>query len=374
MKPKLSLVVTVVGAFLVVLAAYFYDAEQVPGQTSKAGIQSLLAKQQFTQALAMANKMIRENPQDTDAQLAKGIALGGLQQRTEAMAHYQQMIRNFPNLTEPYNNLAALYAADGRYENARQTLEKGLQIHGSYAIAYKNLNAVYAKLADQAYSRALDLGQDRSSGNLQLRMLGEQGPTGTPPFVIALESTNATKGAASGKPSPVTAGSTDTGSRSTSQTSQHPTSTSDKAITGSVSTTVVTKLEQKLAVKSPEKPETVPGSSKSEREINVALEAWATAWSKQDVKTYLSHYANNFDPGNMSRNQWESERRSRISGKSRISVTVSDVTVTFKSSSSAQVKFRQNYRSDRLNSQTPKMLFMEQKSDGWRIVSEKVGG
>jgi ketosteroid isomerase-like protein len=375
----------------------------------KTELQKLMADKQYDAALRLANDAIRQNPQDFSALLTKGIALTAQNQRQEAIALYQKMVKDFPESAEPYNNLAALYAADGKYESARLSLEKAMQIQGSYAIAYRNLNAIYAKLADQAYNKALEAGTEKSSTPLLLSLLTEPGQAGKPSFTVAMSQFEQPKPPVEKKPTQLAKAKVDETYPQTAPQQAStplpiqitsvstPTSTPYPAPVASVPSAQVQVSENKsnkntipVSVVSsegkeqradkkpaPEKPSKLEKADKlpekGEREIIDAVQSWSVAWSKQDIKAYLSHYASNFDPGNQSRSAWESDRRARIGGKARISVSVSDFSVTLKSSTSALVKFRQSYRSDRLNSQTSKTLVMERKSDGWRIVQEKAG-
>jgi tetratricopeptide (TPR) repeat protein len=82
----------------------------------------------------------------------------------EAIALFQKLSDDYPDLAEPYNNLAALYAAAGDYAKARATLEQALRMNPGYATAHENLGDVYAALAAQSYARALKL----DPGNLSV--------------------------------------------------------------------------------------------------------------------------------------------------------------------------------------------------------------
>lgn len=350
-------------------------------------LQKQLSEKDYEGALKAANQALRNNPQDLDALLGKGIALTGLKQRSEAISLYQKVTRDHPEQAEAYNNLAALYAADGKYDNARQVLEKAMQTQGSYAVAYKNLNAVYAKLADQAYRKALEVPDEKDTQPLQLSLIGAKAQPGASVPVIAMSTLDPlpTTLASAKKPA-----ATPTAPK---PASSEPVQVAVLSSTSSASTGSTEKTTNKpSADKTPEKPATKPadkstdkpgdkaadkstaGNDKAERDIQNTVQAWASAWSKQDVKAYLNFYASNFDPGGPSRSAWEADRRARIGGKARISVSVSNLAVSFKSPTLANVKFRQTYKSDRLNSQTTKTLVLERKGDAWRIVAEKAGG
>ena len=74
-----------------------------------------------------------------------------------AIATLNLITEDYPELPEPHNNLAVLYAAQGQLDKAKSALETALRINPAYATAHENLGDVYAQLASQSYSRALQL-------------------------------------------------------------------------------------------------------------------------------------------------------------------------------------------------------------------------
>ena len=62
----------------------------------------------------------------------------------------------FPELPEPYNNLAALAANQNQWIEARDYLELALKLRPSYAIASANLGEVYIRLGAKAYENAAE--------------------------------------------------------------------------------------------------------------------------------------------------------------------------------------------------------------------------
>jgi murein L,D-transpeptidase YafK len=104
------------------------------------------------------------------------------------------------------------------------------------------------------------------------------------------------------------------------------------------------------------------------------VESWATAWSRKDVKAYLSFYDKDFKvPGGRSRKSWEDEREDRVGKPGSISVEIKDP-VTSIDGSLATVRFRQHYRSSTFNSSTTKTLELVKRNGSWRIGQERVGG
>jgi tetratricopeptide (TPR) repeat protein len=105
-------------------------------------------------ALRQADTWLAGHPNDAQMRFLKGVMLADSKRRDEAVAVFQKLVDDYPDLAEPYNNLAALYAAGGDYGRARVTLEQAIRANPSYATAHENLGDVYAALASQSYERA----------------------------------------------------------------------------------------------------------------------------------------------------------------------------------------------------------------------------
>lgn len=108
-------------------------------------------------AMQRADRYLAGNPGDAQMRFMKGVMLADAKRDMEATTIFQKLTEDHPDLAEPYNNLAALYAAGGDYAKARATLEQALRMNPNYATAHENLGDVYAALAVQSYNRALKL-------------------------------------------------------------------------------------------------------------------------------------------------------------------------------------------------------------------------
>src|SRR5688572_9538727 len=106
--------------------------------------QALMNQGQFEQALERLDRHIRSAPQDADARFTRGLVLVRLNRNDDAARAFVDMTRDFPELPEPYNNLAVIYAQQGDYDKAREALERALATHPSYAVAHENLGDIYA--------------------------------------------------------------------------------------------------------------------------------------------------------------------------------------------------------------------------------------
>jgi Flp pilus assembly protein TadD/ketosteroid isomerase-like protein len=283
--------------------------------------QQLLKAGQHRQALALVDKALAAAPRDANARFLKGVILTEQGRAKEAIEIFTKLTQDRPELPEPYNNLAVIYASQGQYDKARAALEQSIRTHPSYATAYENLGDVYAKLASQAYDKALQIDSSNAAAKQKLSLVREL--TGRPPA--------ATTVAAAAPKEPA-----------------------------------------KPAVEkpAPEKPAAVDPSA----EILKTVNGWADAWSKKDVDAYLAYYAKDFKtPGGESRESWEKTRRARITAPKSISVSLASPKVTMDGTDRATVRFRQNYRSDRLKSDSNKTLVFVRSDGGWKIIEEKSG-
>src|SRR5438477_9216138 len=134
-------------------------------------IDALVKKGQHARALERVNQYLAQKPRDPKGRFIKGLILAEQNKGAEAIEVFAALARDYPELPEPYNNLAVLYAAQGQYEKARQQLEMSIRTHPSYATAYENLGDVYTKLASQAYDKALQLDSSNSGAKNKLSLI-----------------------------------------------------------------------------------------------------------------------------------------------------------------------------------------------------------
>lgn len=129
---------------------------------------ALIREGRSDQALDQINAYLRSNPDDAGGRFLKGVALTEAGNRPEAIEVFISMTRDFPNLPEPYNNLAVLHALNGDLEGARSALLEAIRIHPRYATAHENLGDVYAKMAAVEFGRAAELDPTNTSAREKL--------------------------------------------------------------------------------------------------------------------------------------------------------------------------------------------------------------
>ena len=135
--------------------------------------QRFIKRGDYEQALQKVDAQLSETPDDAQARFLKGVIFMETDQTTEAVAIFTGLTEDYPEMPESYNNLAVLYARQGLYEKARMALEMAIQNHPTYATAYENLGDLYAKLANQAYAKAVELNAGSKSANAKLALARE---------------------------------------------------------------------------------------------------------------------------------------------------------------------------------------------------------
>jgi Flp pilus assembly protein TadD len=136
-----------------------------------ADVHGLLRAGQAAQAESKAESFLAANPRDAQMRFLKGVILVETGKSTEAISTFTKLTEDFPELPEPYNNLAVLYASQRQFDKARAALELAIRSNPGYATAHENLGDVYTRLANQAYGRALQL--DKGNAALQLKLVAK---------------------------------------------------------------------------------------------------------------------------------------------------------------------------------------------------------
>jgi Flp pilus assembly protein TadD len=122
-------------------------------------------------ALSHADAYLAKNPKDAQARFLKGLILADLGKTNDAIAVFTGLTDDHPELPEPYNNLAVLYASQNKYAAAKDALEMAIRAHPDYATAHENLGDLYAKMASVAYEKALALDSKNSAAQAKLVLI-----------------------------------------------------------------------------------------------------------------------------------------------------------------------------------------------------------
>ena len=329
-----------------------------------ADISQLLRDGKLSEAQSRVDRQLAARPKDPQLRLFKGVIQRESGRPNEALATFAKLSEDHPELPEPYNNQAVILAAQGQYDKARVVLEKALRTHPSYATAHDNLADVYARLASQAYSKALQIEGTPPPAPARLALIRDlPGTAGMPsrPVVVAAAPAAAplpaAKPAAAPTPAPA------------------PAQTPPPAAKPPVVAAAPAKPAAPPAAASPAPTPapTAAAPADGSREAEQAVRAWAKAWSDRNMSQYLAAYDPSFElPAKQSRSAWEQDRRARILGKSHITVNLLELQITAKGNR-AVAKFRQDYKADALSILSRKTLELVRTDGRWLIVKEASG-
>lgn len=167
MLNRFSLVSMLLSGALMLCASLYVHANEVEDA-------NMLFKQGHqNQALEKVNAYLANQPKDAQARFLKGLIYTEQGKTADAIRIFTALTEDYPDLPEPYNNVAVLYAGQGQYEKARQALEMAIRTHPSYATAHENLGDIYAKMASEEYDRALKLDSSNTTTKTKLAMIQE---------------------------------------------------------------------------------------------------------------------------------------------------------------------------------------------------------
>jgi tetratricopeptide (TPR) repeat protein len=312
-------------------------------------ISQLADQGQAAVAIDRLNTYILANPKNAQALFMKGVLLAEQGRRDEAIRTFTDVTEKFPNLPEPYNNLAVLYADQGQFDKARKALETAIKTHPSYATAHENLGDIYARMASEAYDKALQLDTSNTRAEGKLSMIKDLFGTGNKTTLASKEPVKVANPIrpADVKPAKVVVASTKT-------------------------TTEPTKVEPvKVEPTKKVEPAKVEPAKNNDADISAAVNNWAQAWSSQNIDQYLASYGAGFKPSNgESRKAWELQRRDRVTRPSKINVEISGLNITSTDANNAKARFKQSYRADNRPIYTTKTLVMKKEGSNWFIEEE----
>lgn len=305
--------------------------------TAPAEVQQLLQRGQPAQALQRIDQALASTPDRPDLTFYRGVALTELNRDEEALAVFRALNRTYPESPEPLNNLGVLLARQGQWPAAVDALQAALKLDPQYHAAHENLGDVYTRMAAQAYQSALQSPTGKSSGHAEAkwRLVSQIAP------LQPAQATAAPKATGKVGPSPATPA-TPRGTATVEAEAGKPTANT------------------------PAPAELSPAVQR----LHAALQRWADAWSRRDVEAYTASYTPGYAPAGMTREQWLTQRRTRIAGKTSISVALNDIETQI-NGDKATVRLVQRYSANDHRSVDRKTLVLRRDGDTWRIEQER---
>ena len=307
MKKKLyTFAITLTGCLILLSSASIF------AQSNIDEIKLLLKKGKYSYAETLVKNEINNNLNDPELLFYRGIIETNLGKNNKAIDTFRELTERFPELPEPFNNLAVLYAEKGQFRLAKEILEQAIKTNPSYLTAHINLGDIFTKIASEAYNKALEIGKTNNVAITKLSMI--------------------------------------------TQLFNYQPNTKNTSI---------------QLVNEKTKPQNIKISKKEiEKNILDSINIWKSAWENKDMDGYLSSYSPNFKyPNGMSKLQWEKYRTSRIISKKTITILIANIKLRFKKQK-VLATFAQNYKSGNLNQTSNKTLIFSGENDQWLILEE----
>jgi len=322
MNNLVALLTPSIARFILLLSASFAFTATSSADELKE-ISQLAEQGKTAVALDLVNTFIAANPKNPQGLFMKGVLLAEESRREEAIRVFIDVTEKFPSLPEPYNNLAVLYADQGQFDKARKTLETVIKTHPSYATAHENLGDIYARMASEAYGKALQLDTTNTRAQGKLSLIKDVFGTGNNTTIAVNE----------------------------------PVKNASAAPAAGTAQADITKVNA-----------SAPANTKDA--ITASVNKWAQAWSDKNLDQYFASYDASFKPAKgLSRQVWEQQRKERITKPEKISVEVSGLKIE-SDDRTAKAKFKQSYRAGGQPIRTSKVLLMKRDGDNWYIVEE----
>ena len=307
MKKKLyTFAITLTGCLILLSSASIF------AQSNIDEIKLLLKKGKYSYAETLVKNEINNNLNDPELLFYRGIIETNLGKNNKAIDTFRELTERFPELPEPFNNLAVLYAEKGQFRLAKEILEQAIKTNPSYLTAHINLGDIFTKMASEAYNKALEIDKTNNVAITKLSMI--------------------------------------------TQLFNYQPNTKNTSI---------------QLVNAKTKPQNIKISKKEiEKNILDSINNWKSAWENKDMDGYLSSYSPNFKyPNGMSKLQWEKYRTSRIISKKTITILIANIKLRFKKQKVLDT-FAQNYKSGNLNQTSNKTLIFSGENDQWLILEE----
>lgn len=332
-------------------------------------IQALRDSGDHVRASGLIDRYLSDNPQDPNGWLIYGVSLMDRGKLQAAEDVFSKLTLIYPDVPEPYNNLAAISARRGDSAKAIDLLLQAFSTHPSYAQVQLNLKAVYASLAAQVNNRIHDL---EVSDSLVRPNLGAIDQVYIAKPIEALACIK-----------PETAFLADRLDVNLAKRGGQQSFSDLPAISLKKEAVVDLAADEKSETKVKPEPSSinvaginevllVPDSEIKEHLTNI-IYRWSSAWSMRDVKQYTNFYVDQYQPiKTVAHTQWVRDVENRFSEVQVIQVRVSNISMVAMSHGRIRTVFQHTYESNSRQESIFKTLIFSPVSGKWKISAEAI--
>ena len=130
----------------------------------------------YDNALERIDAWLKTRPKDARGRFLRGMIFTQLKKLDDATQVYTELSQDYPELPEPYNNLAVIYADKGDFDKARSLLESAVRANAAFTAAHENLGDIQARLAAVSYEKALKLDATNKAVSAKLKTVNDMLP------------------------------------------------------------------------------------------------------------------------------------------------------------------------------------------------------
>ena len=286
-------------------------------------INKLIEDKNYEQAQIEINALLKSDSDNPQLLFINGVLLSENNKVNEAIKVFESLTKTHPNLPEPYNNLAVLYAQQGDFPKAKHALEQSIKTHPSYATAHINLGDLYTRMASESYNQALQIDGSNKSAKTKLSLIKKL--FNFQPIRKNIEITE-----------------------KASNESEAP---------------KIQELDSKNIIEN-------TSNNISLTEIESFIDGWKTSWEQQNFESYINCYSLKFKNNNgQNFEQWKIYRKPRVTNKEKIEIKLTNIKIT-EINNGFEVSFIQEYKSGNIDSRTNKKLIIETVDNQIKIINE----
>ena len=355
------------GKVFYILILLFVCSWQAQAKSANDQAKEALNLGRVAAAADILNKQVQAKPDDYQAWFLLGVAQARSQHFHQAIEAFRRVIELRDDLAEPHNNLAVIYNELGDVKSAVHELEQSLQKHPGYGVAEENIADLYIKLALQYYKKALVENADPALAQRYARLLQVRDSRGKASAPRAVGQASVATKVVKTTPKPSTK----------HEVLDEKAIVADAGVVTNEADKVVTKVSARPLPKQVNEEvadnRAVVDAHQPKEDILAALEAWRVAWQTQDLNAYFSAYASDYVPTGRyaSLSAWKAYKKRVIGNKTYIKVDLSNIKVELSENGKvAHIRFNQAFHSNSYNGDDVKVLKLEKRHEGWKIIRE----